>query len=238
MISFIIPTLNEEKVIENTIGCLLPYKKEHEIIVSDGGSRDRTVERASVFATVVKHESPERQTISAGKNAGAAIAKGNFLVFLDADVSLHDPDVFFDKAENIFAKDSKLVAMSVSLQVLEPLQTIGDRLVFGFMNCWHAFLNNVVGTGVASGEFQMIRRDAFEKVGGFDGKLVASEDYELFHRLAKIGKTRFESTLRVYHTGRRAHVIGWPRLLFQWSSNAVAVLFWKHAVSKVWTEIR
>ena len=59
----------------------------------------------------------------------------------------------------------------------------------------------------------MVRRDVFTKMGGFNEKLTAGEDHEFFQRLAKAGKTHFEKSLTVYHTGRREHEIGWPKLL-------------------------
>ena len=38
-------------------------------------------------------------------------------------------------------------------------------------------------------------------------RLAAAEDMDLFRRLSRIGRTRFESRLTVYHTGRRAHAV-------------------------------
>ena len=54
MISIIIPTLNEEKIIEATL-CTLTSTLTipHEVIVSDGGSSDRTVELAKKYAGAV-----------------------------------------------------------------------------------------------------------------------------------------------------------------------------------------
>ncbi len=78
MISIIIPTLDEEKLIETTLrslkeGLTLP----HEIIVSDGGSSDRTVEIARCFADqLVEHRGAWRETIGQGRNQGARVAKG------------------------------------------------------------------------------------------------------------------------------------------------------------------
>ncbi|PRC45228.1 hypothetical protein C6A85_96215, partial [Mycobacterium sp. ITM-2017-0098] len=104
MISFIIPTLNEQATIEQTLLGLTAYSGEHEIIVSDGNSIDGTVEICRRYTdTVIVHDEPRRQTIAEARNVGAAAASGDHLVFLDADVLVPDIDDFFRIAEGVFA---------------------------------------------------------------------------------------------------------------------------------------
>jgi glycosyltransferase involved in cell wall biosynthesis len=81
MISIIIPTLNEAKIIESTLRTLTAtLTLPHEVIVSDGGSSDRTTELASPYAnTVVVFSGEGRQTIGEGRNDGAKAAAGDFL---------------------------------------------------------------------------------------------------------------------------------------------------------------
>jgi hypothetical protein len=67
---------------------------------------------------------------------------------------------------------------------------------------------------------------------------VASEDFEFFKRISKIGKTYFAKDLIIYHTGRRAHAIGWNKLLIEWALNFFYVLFVKKSHSKEWKVIR
>ena len=84
-ISFIIPALNEEKLLRRT---LLQFtenlKKDNdlEIIVSDGGSSDKTSEIANELAdkVIFKNENIP-QNISRGRNAGAKHSQGDVLVF-------------------------------------------------------------------------------------------------------------------------------------------------------------
>ncbi len=238
MISFIIPTLNEERIIEKTLKCLSSYGGEKEIIVSDGYSKDKTIEIAKKYGVVVEHDGSFRQTIGEGRNMGANIAKGDFLVFIDADIFIPEPDIFFKKALKDFAEKKDLVALTVKINVFLEMETLGDKIVFGCVNLTHLLFNNYLGISVSSGEFQMIRINAFKQIGGFNPKLVAGEDYDMFRRLKKIGKTYFEKELTVYHTGRRAHAIGWPKLLLQWAMNNLSVVFLKKAKSKEWEEIR
>jgi len=241
MISIIIPTRNEEKIIAVT---LLAFKNKltlpHEIIVTDGASTDKTVELVKMYADkVVEHTGPNRQTIAEGRNAGAAVATGEFLVFMDADCSLVNPDEFFKIALDDFKKDDKLVALTGWLRVLPEFETFADKVIFNTQNFWMMFLNDVIHIGVSpGGEFQMMRAETFRKVGGFDAHLVAAEDIELFGRLGKEGLIRLDRRLKVFHTGRRGHKIGWPKLLSLWFLNTVWMMLFKRAYVKEWKVIR
>ena len=240
MISIIIPTKNEEMIIAAT---LANFKNEmtlpHEIIITDGASTDRTVEISKMYADkVAEHKGPDRQTIAGGRNAGAALATGEFLVFMDADCSLVNPDEFFKTALEDF-KDDKLVALTGWLRVLPEQETFADKVIFNAQNFWMMFLNDVLHYGVSpGGEFQMMKAESFRKVGGFNASLVAAEDIELFGRLGKEGRIRLDHKLKVFHTGRRAHKIGWPKLLSQWFLNTVWMMLFNRAYVKEWKVIR
>jgi len=239
MISFIIPTLNEGKAIEKTLSGLKLYSGPCEIIVSDGGSNDETVVIARRYTDkVVVHDRNVRQTIAGGRNAGAAIATGEFLVFIDADVSIFDIDEFMRRALANFEKRKKLVALTVRYKILPENETFADRLVFGTLIGSFVLFNNYLHVGVSGGEFQMMYKWAFEKVSGFDEKLVAAEDGDMFARLGKIGRTRCDSSLTIYHSGRREHAIGWPKLIRQWMTNYIMVQLFRRAASTEWEQIR
>jgi len=69
----------------------------------------------------------------------------------------------------------------------------------------------------------MVKSEAFKKIGGFNEGLIGGEDKNHFERLAKIGRTISAHKLILYHTGRRAHKIGWPRLLLTWALTFLPV---------------
>lgn len=238
-ISFVIPTLNEGKAIKATIDGLKKYHGDMEIIVSDGGSKDDTVKLARLNADkVAVHEVKERQTIAAGRNAGAKLGDGDFFVFVDADVTIPDIDDFFAKALRHFERNQKLVALTVGYRIVPENATIADRVIFKLLSLSFVLFNNVLHVGVSGGEFQMIRREAFLKLKGFNEKLVAAEDGDMFSRLSKIGRTKCDISLSIYHSGRREHIVGWPKLLFQWMRNYLMVQFFGRSWSKEWTEVR
>ncbi len=240
MISIIIPTLNEEGVIGQTLSHLKTrFSLPHEIIVTDGKSTDKTVEIARQNgAQVVEYTGTKRQTIAEGRNDGAGAAQGEFLAFMDADCHIMDPDAFFGTALDYFARHPAVVALTVSIRVSREVETIPDMLVFVFFNTYLRIINNIFHVGVAAGEFQMMRTDAFKKVGGYNPDLVASEDVDIFFRLGKIGRIGFLHRLKIYHSGRRAHKIGWPKLIYLWMANSISMMFRRKAYSKEWTVIR
>jgi len=238
-VSFIIPTKNEASVIDTTLASISRYSGPHEIIITDGKSTDDTIALAGKYTDkIIIHQGEKRQTIAEGKNAGAAVATGDFLIFLDSDVVLGDPDAFVRKALGLFEKDADLLALTVPLRVLPHEETYADWIMFHIVNCIYYFLNNVSGKGGASGEFQLFRRSTFKNYGGYNETLAVTEDQEIFWRMASKGKTRFELGLTAYHTGRRAHKVGWPKLIYQWVSNYFSALFFKRSSSAVWEEVR
>ena len=239
MISFIIPTLNEEKAVTSTLKCLRAYTGSHEIIVSDGKSKDNTAGIARTLAdTVVVFGGDHRQTIAEGKNDGSKAAKGDILVFLDSDVTIPHINTFFEKALALFNADPNLVSITVSYKVLPELETWADRVIFWCVGVTFYLMNDILKTGGSSGEFQMVRAEKFRAIGGFNQTLVVAEDNDLFWRLRKLGRTHCERSLVIYHTGRRAHKIGWPKLLFQWFSNFISAAIFKKSTSSEWVDIR
>jgi glycosyltransferase involved in cell wall biosynthesis len=239
LISIIIPTLEEEKLIAKTLAAL-EFSSSHEIIVSDGGSRDRTVALARPLADrVLVHAGPSRQTIAQGRNAGAAIASGEFLVFLDADCTVQNPELFFREAVRQFRENEKLVALAARLRVSPEKETFGDKVVFSATNAITRFRNNVWQKGDApGGEFQMVRATAFQSSGGYREDLVTCEDRDFFARLARIGRVRSDSRLTVFHTGRRGHAVGWPRLILIFLANTISFRLRGKSYSKEWEPIR
>ncbi|MCC7004996.1 glycosyltransferase [Candidatus Nomurabacteria bacterium] len=238
MISFIIPTLNEEKTIEKTLKCISEYLGEKEIIVSDGNSTDRTIEIVKKYTDkVIVYKGSKRQTIAQGRNDGAKIAQGEFVVFMDADVTIADINFFMNKMLNNFT-NKKILATTTIYRVEKDLEGFLDMIIFTTLGYWFSVLNNLFRFGASGGEFLMVRKEAFVKIGGFNENLAAAEDMDLMWRLNKIGRTYSDISLNIFHSGRRAHKVGWPKLLFQWTSNCVGAFLFKKPMSKEWKEIR
>jgi glycosyltransferase involved in cell wall biosynthesis len=241
-ISIIIPALNEEKLIERTLGCFPAPLRERfgiELIVSDGGSSDSTVAIARGHrATVVEHREKRRQTIAEGRNRGAEAASGELLVFINADTMPRDPAAFLQELNDIASGlEERTVAIACPVEIAPEERKLSDRLFHGFFNNYVRLLN-LVGVGMGRGECQVVRRDAFRQVGGYQNHMAAGEDFDLYKRLTKLGRIGHRSSLSVYESPRRFRRYGYLLVLAEWTLNALAVLIIGRSISKEWEEIR
>ena len=161
------------------------------------------------------------------------------MVFIDADCIIPNPTQFFRRALADFERQKRLVALTGYIRVLPRYETVWDRLIFGIMNYVVWFNNNILHCGdAAGGEFQMVKRKAFQAVGGYRKDLVTREDRDLFKRLSKIGRTMSDLKLVVFHTGRRAHVLGWPYMIWTFLINTVYFHIFGKSLTKEWKVIR
>jgi glycosyltransferase involved in cell wall biosynthesis len=241
LFSIVTPAYNEEKVLGKALTDLRERLTDfsYEIIISDDGSTDKTAEIAREYADkVILSPDPTIHLIPKTRNRGGQAAEGKYIMFMDSGVFIEKPNEFFKRVVDNFEKDPKLVAQTVKLRVFPELATLSDRFIFWVVDVVFVFLNNIIGSGGASGKFMAVRREAFEKIHGFDERMAVAEDNDFFWRLAKIGKTRIDWSLLAYHEGRRAHALGWPKLLYQWARNAWSVKFSGKSADKEWKPIR
>ena len=136
--SIIIPTLNEEKLLSGLLESLskkeLKEKYDFEIIISDGGSTDKTIEIAQKYADVIiEKQKNKMQNIAIGRNVGAQSAKGEILIFLNGDIKLEKPNLLFEEIKNRFIK-SKYLAMTCCVKVFPDEENISDIIFHTFYN--------------------------------------------------------------------------------------------------------
>ena len=187
MITIVVPTHNEADIIRDTLTRIRSGAGSipHEIVVSDDGSNDATVATAEGHAEqVVQYAGELPKTIAANRNRGARAAHNDILMFLDSDTRLHDPAHFFDTVIRRFQENPTLVAMTGYARVYPEVETRADRIVLGYLNLQYRVMN-LFGLGVTHGKCMIVRASTFREVGGFKEHIVASEDFELFTRLAK-----------------------------------------------------
>ncbi len=240
MISIIIPTRDEGKTIAKHLRSIKEGIKNiaYEIIISDNLSRDNTIEEVAPYANQVVLNPSTEGGISAARNRGAKAAKYPYLVFIDGGVDIPNMEHFFHKLLDNFKKMPDVVAMTVNIRFLPSIETLLDKIILISFDWWFIFSNNILKSGAANGKFQMIKADAFKKLGGYNESLAASEDFDMFRRLAKIGGVYSDPSLTVYHEGRRAKQLGWFKLLPLWIINGIWVGLFNRSWSKKWTPVR
>jgi len=191
-ISLIITAFNAEEylkeTLENVFRALHFYqgKMGHdvEIIVADCGSTDKTVGVVEEYNVKVVPCTGKRQ-LSAARNAGAKIAKGRYLAFLDAGSLV---------SENIFC----IVDYYLSSERVVGGGTImyPDSPSF-FLNWGFAILMFLQRLMKISGGFVYCLRSAFEVAGGFNETLWALDDLELVRRFREIGRKEGKLVIRI-----------------------------------------
>jgi len=167
MISFIVPAYNEEALIARTLDCIHAAAKfcleAYEIIVADDASTDRTAEIArSHGARVIQ---VNRRQIAATRNAGALQARGEMLIFVDADTFVSESVVRAAIEAMKLGAAGGGSAVSFDGDVPRYAKVMQPILVRAFR-----------ATGLACGCFLFCTRAAFDATGGFDESLFASEE--------------------------------------------------------------
>jgi glycosyltransferase involved in cell wall biosynthesis len=199
-ISVIIPALNEEHYILGTLKALQKQSfKDFEVIVADGGSKDKTREIAKKYAKVIIER---KKGMGAGRNAGAKVAKGEIIVFLDAD-TFPSKDLLKTYSS---AFDSEIIAATGPIL---PLEKVSKRVGWGYeiVSVFFVKLTIMMGQPSIVGSNFAVKRKIFDKVGGFDEKLLTYEDWDLSSKLKKFGKIAYCDDAKVKTSARR--VLAW-----------------------------
>lgn len=241
-ISLIIPVRNEAKLIGSCLAQFSPPLKERfgiEVIVSDGGSEDMSVAicRDTADIVVLHEDSSRRQTIAEGRNRGAHAASGSILIFLNADTKIQNAEKFFSRITSRLKQEKSLIALAVKVEVFPEERIVSDKIFHTFFNSYVRLIN-FLGIAMARGECQIIRSEAFREIGGYNDSLAAGEDYELFKRLSRVGKVRYDPQLLVFESPRRYRKYGYGKVYSEWIKNAFSVLFRKKSASKIWEDVR
>lgn len=183
-ISVIITTRNEEDHIET---CLCSIKGQDylqdkiEIIVVDNNSTDKTKEIAARFTSKVYNHGPER---SAQRNLGIDKADSDYVLYLDADMTL--------SAHVISECLEKCRAQGVdALYIPEEVQ--GDDFWARTRNFERGFYNATCIDAV-----RFVKKDLAQKIGGFDETLTGPEDWDFDRRINAAGRTAIISA-PIYH---------------------------------------
>lgn len=200
-LSIIIPTLNEEKYLPVLLSSLASQTDTRfEVIVSEAKSEDKTKEKALEFENRldIKVHDSDKRNLSYQRNFGAKKAKGKYLVFLDAD---HWADNNF--IELIKKKIEKTNADLIIPVSIPHTKKLFWRFYFGLVNFLIPFmlwLKKPMGNGPTVA----IKREIFEKIGGFDESVYLYEDQYLFHLAQKHGvQIKYTNQAKVYFSIRR-----------------------------------
>jgi len=179
MISFVVPAYNEEGLIGRTLDALnragQNLVEPYEIVVVDDASTDRTAMIAEQYGARTVYVNLRQ--IAATRNAGAREARGDKLIFVDADTVVTNEVV--SAAVDAMTRGAVGGGCAVAF----------DGRVPRYAQIIHPFLIRAFRVaGLACGCFLFCRRQAFEAVDGFDETLFASEEIAMSRALKREGR--------------------------------------------------
>jgi len=242
MISFIIPAFNEEKTISSTLESISNQRAlaDFEILVVDNGSTDNTAKVAASHprTKVIKYTAMKGP--AATRNEGARHAKGEILVFFDADVIV--PQDWPQKMLEIFQKNPKMVAVSGPYKYLEfnLIQRLLEKIAYWLFLFPIGFVlrKAKVGTVMLGGNL-VVKKWAFDKIGGFDAKIkFYGDEANLSRRLIKIGDITFRRKLWVVSSARRFLKEGFAKTQWLYTKNFFSELLFHKVATKSHTDVR
>ncbi len=203
-VSVIIPAHNEEKYLRRTLEALEQQNYGwFEVIVVANGCTDRTAHaaRGMCHRLIVLSQ----KSLGVSRNLGARMAKGEILVFLDADTWIEP------SALNVIAEQFTRNHSAATLKGRPDRPRFHYKLVYHLKNFTHR-------TGFHRGSSGVIIcwRDHFIETGGFDERLEVRENSELIWRLRRFGSYKYIDSVAATTSMRRYDQQGWGRIVWLW----------------------
>lgn len=220
-VSIVVPAFNEERLLPQSLASIHAASAAFtdagwttELIVCDNNSSDQTAAIAAAAGAVVVGE-PINQ-ISRARNAGAARATGDWLLFVDAD-SFPTRELIADVAAVI--RDGRCLAGGSTVRI--DLDGLLYDLGLGLWNRVSRTLK------WAAGSFIFCETSAFREVGGFTDQLFAAEEINLFRRLKRLARRRGRSIVILHRhplltSARKAHLYTPREMLRFWLRTALS----------------
>jgi glycosyltransferase involved in cell wall biosynthesis len=174
-LSVVIPALNEACHLGQLLSDLQRQsRRPDELIVVDAGSTDATVDIAERSQAMVLHGEPP---IARGRNLGGFSAKGDLIIFLDADTRL--PETFFED----FVSEVERRGLDIACPRYLPYDsTLAIRAIHAFWDAMLRAFEETLPSG--AGHCIALRSKLFSESRGFDASL-KFDDIELVRRLSK-----------------------------------------------------
>lgn len=204
MISVIIPAHNEEAYLRRTLDALRRQNYGwFEIVVVANGCTDRTVDiaRDRCHRLIVLSQ----KSLGVARNLGARMARGELLLFLDADTTL-EPMALRRIAEDFSIRDA-----AGTLQGRPDSPRVACRIIYALKNFVHRWAIHPGSSGVI-----LCWKEHFLREGGFDEGLEVRENSELMKRLKRYGRYRYIGDVSATTSMRRYEQRGVARVVWLW----------------------
>ncbi len=238
-LSVIIPAYNEEKFIERCLKSVFENIPEvTEVIVVDNNSTDKTSEIANKLSLQfpkIKVIKETNKGTNKARQRGFEEAKGELLVFIDADTSV--PAGWYNKIVKNFSEDKNLVCLSgpVFFTDISRLMQIAAGFYFYIlaMPIYYTIGYMAIGANL------VIKKDVLKKMGGFDISIdFYGDDTDTARRASKFGKVKFSPDFVINTSGRRLAQQGLLSAGTKYTANFFSQVFIHKTVNKKYTDHR
>jgi glycosyltransferase involved in cell wall biosynthesis len=208
LVSVIIPNYNYANYLPEAVDSVLNQTYPNiELIVVDDGSSDNSKEVLASYGERVVAVFQENQGVSATRNNGVAVSRGELIAFLDAD------DVWLptkiEKQVQRFVSDTTLGLVHVGVDEVDPdgnslitrLEGLEGRVAGDLL-----MLKSQSIFGGGSG--LMVPRKVFDEVGGFDLRLSTSADWDMFYQISERYAVGFVAEILVKYRVHNSNMHG------------------------------
>ena len=212
ILSIIIPTFNEEEYLPVLLESIKKQSfTDYEIIVADANSTDKTVEIAKEYGCViVKGGMP-----AVGRNNGAKVAKGKYLLFLDSDLKLTD-DYLRDALYEF-----RMEHLGIAITQMKPLSKKSeDKLLHDFANLFMKSVENIKPHGAGCYGI-IVEKELHDQCGGFNEELDFGEDSEYITRLGRKKRFKVLRKAKIGVSTRRLEEEGIQKLAKQYGKSTM-----------------
>lgn len=201
LFSVIIPTLNEEVLLPRLLKDLGRQNyKNFEVIIVDANSVDKTVVRAKTFSKIFGGfllAISKKRNVAYQRNLGAQKAKGTFLVFLDADVSINN-NFLQSLRKQLNSHDADIITFWTASK--------NDKLTGLILSAGNILfeITYLLKKPYVIEQAMMVKKTSFTRLRGFNYTLHNDEGTDLVARAKKLRmKFIYTKNLRYYPSMRR-----------------------------------
>jgi glycosyltransferase involved in cell wall biosynthesis len=213
LISIVIPAHNEEGYLADTLEALQRQNYPwFEVIVVANGCTDRTadVAKGNCQRLIVLSQ----KSLGVARNLGARMARGELIVFLDADTILEPMTL------RKIAEDFNRNCAAATIKGRPDSARLPFRLVYFLKNFTHRSMLHAGSSGVI-----ICWKEQFERIGGFDEHLEVCENSDLIRRLKQFGRYKYIGEVSATTSMRRYEQRGFGRQVWLWVKLWVQSLF-------------
>ena len=189
LVSVVIPVYNGERFLRESLESVFAQTfHDYEIVCVDDGSTDGSCALLKQYGARLRIIQQANASQSAARNAGVEIAAGRFVAFLDQDDRWYPAKLAQQVAELIAKPDVAMVHCNYDRMDGDGRVLVAGAALAEQTSALASPLGRVLGEALVFPSAMMVRRDAFQRVGGFDSELRGFEDFDLIARLKQQGR--------------------------------------------------